>query len=461
MGMFDRVSQFLALEPLQERTILASALDEPAPPLATQLANLRRAGVGPWRVATIREALGVPAIFGAVNLISNVVGSMSMKAMRNEVELPPDDRPRVIIRPDPFTIPREFYRSTAYNLASRGEAWWWAAARDSDGQVLSVLNVPPAEVMVEENPRDLRYPIIRWRDKPMRNEDFRQLVYSREPGSLRGVGPLQMCGAAISVAVESQQWAANFFASGTSNIWVKTNIPLSGGDEDDDGQAEVDRFLAQWMDKSPNTPRVTDDSVEDIKTLDVNPQGAQMLEARAHQNIDVATMFNMDAELLNAAVAGSNLTYQNIGGRLDSFVRMCVRPNYLEVMEQTMSDFLTRSTTARFNTDALTMVDIKTRWDVYNAAVTVIGQHEAAAMARKGEGLAPGDVENAPIPFSPPQAIPDASAFQQRSVEIRCDNMVTKRRSGITRVMECGKLLSTDGSRPNWCPRCRQPTVAA
>ena len=95
MGLFDRVSQLLALEPLQDpppvqfRTVLASSFDEPAPSFGQQLAALRRAGVGPWRTPTIQQALGVPAIFGAVNLIANTTGSMSMEAMRNEVAVPP------------------------------------------------------------------------------------------------------------------------------------------------------------------------------------------------------------------------------------------------------------------------------------------------------------------------------------------------------------------------------------
>ena len=469
MSLLDSVKSFLAL-PSEQPVLhtrdfeLATAFDD-YPSLAQQIINLRQSrsgGFGPWRAASITEAMGVPAIFGAVNLFGNLTGSMSMEALRNEVRLPPQDRPRLIVRPDPFTIPREFFRSTAYNLASRGEAWWWVAARDDDGNALSLISIPPAEVTVEEDPRDLRYPIIRWRDRKMPRDDFRQLVWSREPGSFRGQGPLQACGAAISVAVESQMWAANFFAGGNSAIWVKTSIPLAGGtgEEDDEtglAESEVQRFLTEWMNKDSNTPRITDDTVEDIKELNLNPQGAQMLEARAHQNIEVATMFNMDAELLNAVVSGSSLTYQNTGQRFDNFIKMSLRPNVLEVIEQTMSDFLTRSTVARFNTDFLTESDPKTRWDIYNAAVAVIGQDEAADMAREGEGLAPGDVENAPIPFSVPQAIPSAASLEVRSQEHRCQAIVPRYRSGVTRMMTCNKAYPADW---DYCPRCKTPRIA-
>lgn len=474
MSIFDAVRSFLVPEPyvpLQMRTTVATPLDD-YPSLATQLQNIRRASPGPYRTATIREAMGVPAIFGAVNLIANTTGSMSMRALRNEVELPPEQRPRLIVRPDPFKIPRRFYGPTAYNIASRGEAWWWVAARDRDRNALSLINISPREVLVEDNPRDARYPWITWRNRTTKRpvptgfvgadfDDFRQLVYADDPDfPFRGVGPLQMCGAAISVAVESQLWAANFFAGGNSALWVKTSVPLSGGDEDSDGQAEVDRFLTQWMNKDSNTPRITDDTIEDIKELNLNPQGAQMLESRAHQNIEVATMFNMDAELLNAAVAGSSLTYQNIGGRFDGFIRQCLQPNYLETIEETISDLLTRSTVARFNTDSLKLADIKTRYEVYGLGIDkgIIDSEEA----RKFEGLAPGDVENAPVPMSPPQAIPAASELQMRSAEVRCDGMRTFRRSGVTSLRQCNALLAPAGeSFVGRCRKCKKAYAAA
>jgi HK97 family phage portal protein len=475
MGLVSTVRDLLTLSPpLAEHrrdVVLATPFDG-FPPLDVQLANLRHyPNAGPWRTVSIREALGVPAIFGAVNLISNTVASMSMKAYRGEVELRPDDRPRLIVRPDPFTIPREFYRSTTYNIASRGEADWWIAARDGDGLPLSVINLPPHEVAIEENLRDPRYPIVTWNrntGKPMtiRNDDFRQLVYSREPGALRGVGPLQMCGAAISVAVESQDWAANFFADGgVPSIWIKTNLDLSGDDGplDEDGaptgRAEVERFRDQWMEKSHNTPRITGDAVEDIREFNTNPQGAQMLTARGFQNAEVATMFNIDATLLNAATMGSSITYQNVGSEFDKFLRMCLRPNYLEAIEQTMSDLLPRAVVSRFNTDSLTLADTKTRYDTYGVGIDkgIISADEA----RSFEGLAAGDVENAAVPPAVPQAIPGPSEFRSAPVEMRCQNMIPKRRAGVMRISPCGKLLSTDGKDPGWCPRCRQATTAA
>jgi HK97 family phage portal protein len=445
MALWDRVKLMMAIQPTYERIETLHVRNIEGMDLGSSTVSdllLRSQGLQTraWRAASIREALGVPAVFGAVNFIANVTGSLTMRALRNEVEIPPAERPRLIVRPDPFTIPREFYRSTAYNLATRGEAWWWAAKRDIDGMPMSVINVAPHEVVVTENPRDLRYPIIKWRDVEMANEDFRQLVFAKEPGSLRGHGPLQMCGAAVSVAVESQEWAANFYADGG----IPGTIVKTAGDLSDLSEQEMADLKAQWNESANNTTRFIDQGIESVEEHAVNQQGAQMLEARAHQNIDVATMFNMDAALLNAAVAGTSLTYQNVGMEFEKFLRQCLRTGYLEVIEQTMSDFLPRAVVARFNTAALTLADIKTRYDVYGVGIDkgIIDVNEA----RSFEGLAPGDVENAAVPYSPPQAIPDRLPIQRAASQ------------GDTisdwRCSECGRKLA-ESAGPGTMVRCR------
>ena len=80
----------------------------------------------------------------------------------------------------------------------------------------------------------------------MPNRDMRQITYLRDSSSLRGVGPLQLCQAAISVSVEAQEFAANFDADGGT-----TNAPVirSADELDDDPDAETteaDQPCSRW-----------------------------------------------------------------------------------------------------------------------------------------------------------------------------------------------------------------------
>jgi len=103
MTLWDRVTSMMALtprfdsvEPLQTRMAIDSFTSYPG--LEEQLLAVQGLTSRPWRYPSIREALGVPAIFGAATFISNQVGSLTMRALRNEVELPPADRPRAAAR---------------------------------------------------------------------------------------------------------------------------------------------------------------------------------------------------------------------------------------------------------------------------------------------------------------------------------------------------------------------------
>jgi HK97 family phage portal protein len=417
-------------EEFQQRSIeLAASFDDQINVLTRQ----RTAAA--WRGASINEALGVPAIWGAVTLIADTVGSLSLEGFRNEQLLPATDRPRLIIRPNPFTAPYAFFRDTAFYRASRGEFWWWVAARDTDESAMSLYPVPPWEIVVEVNPRNRLRPIIKWAGREMRNEDMRQSVYM--PDGLRGKGPLQACGAAISVAVESQTWAANFFGS---------NIPsLIGETEQDMDPNEMKALKEQWLEtEDANLPRFVTNGLK-LHTLDINPEQAQLTESRQHSVGDAARMFNVPGALIEYQMGGSSLTYQNQEGIWTDFQRRCLSPHYLEPIEQEISDLLTRATVARFNLKQLLRADPKTRAEVHKSNIES-GIYSAEVAAAE-EGYAPGNVDYAPVPLPLPAAIPSQLPIQQRSSDgVRCPN--------------CNKLLAEHLTPPYKmvCPRCK--TVA-
>ncbi len=431
---------------IQEERLNTRAIDSFAnyPGLTEQLLRVQGLSPRPWRAASIREALGVPAIFRAVALISNTTGSLAVEAYRKGRKLTDDDTPRVIQRPDPFRTPRDFYRDTAFYIATRGEAWWWVGARDGDGSALSLIVVPPWEVTITETKDRLR-PIIKWKDREMRREDMRHITFLPDETGYRGIGPLQVCGAAASVAVESQEWAANFYATGGNpSVNLHSEVELVGNEAED--------LRNQWMATPPNMPQVTSGPYE-LREVPRNEHGAQMLDARMANNGDAARMYGIPGALLEYGRDGSSVTYQNVTEVFTLYVKVCLAPDYLEAIEQEMSDLLPRSTTARFNVKGFERADVKTRWQVYETAVKVIGQDEAAAWAREQEGFEPGDVEYAPVPFAPPAAVPSSLPINTRSAEpVRCDG--TRLLRGVIRP--CGKLLAEAGPFVGTCPRCRK-----
>ena len=160
-----------------------------------------------------------------------------------------------------------------------------------------------------------------------------------------------------------------------------------------------------------------------------------MLTSRDYQTGEAARMFGIPGTLLEYERLGLGLTYQNLGDVFDKFVRSCLSPNYLEPIEQAMTDLLPRSTMARFNLGALLRADAKTRWRSTRSP-SPPGVHDAAE-ARVSEGLAPGYIETAPVPFAPPAALPPLVAVRTEAEPV-----------------ECAATAWPDAPRrhPGWCP---------
>lgn len=449
MGLLDAAQRFLGMSLIDRPPDVA--LYTPIEAAVDRVIHARDyPRMGAWRLPSVSEALTVPAIYQAVQLISNTVGALSMQAYRNGERLSESERPRLIVRPNPLTTPRDFLRDTAYAMATLGEAWWWIAKRDGDGVPQALYPMNPVEVDVQENRDDPRYPRIRWRHREMKPSEVVQLTLQRDLGALRGHGPLQACRAAVSVSVEAQTWAANFFGDGGAPRdivkWAGLLDPTprddTGQPDPDTGLSEADRLKAQYIARDSNTPLIIDERIDSITHPTLDQAGAQMLEARNFANGDVARMFSIPGPLLEYSIQGSSLTYQNVATEFEKFVRTCLWPNYLEPIEQALSDLLTRSTVARFNLEGLLRADVKTRFEVHKIAIEK-GIYDPEH-ARQVEGLTPGDIENAPVQFAPPIVIPRAA-----STAVRCPT--------------CNKLVARalgPGSELE-CPRCKAEVKVA
>jgi HK97 family phage portal protein len=162
-------------------------------------------------------------------------------------------------------------------------------------------------------------------------------------------------------------------------------------------ETDAANLKRQWLEVEGNEVRVAAGGA-DPQPFQVDPESAQLLDSRKYSAASVATMFGMDADLLNAAVSGSSLTYQNVGQRLDNFIRTTLGPNYLEPIEHGISERLSRTTVGRFALQTFLRADVKTQAEVY---ATLIGAGVEADRAAEIAGL-DSLVDTLPIPAPEP-----------------------------------------------------------
>jgi len=405
----------------------------------------RHRPLGAYRGASVDDALSVPAIFSAVTLIAGTMGTLTMDAYRNEVKVASADRPRILVRPNPFSRPQWFWFLSAFYKATRGERWWWVAARDPiDDTPMSLFPVPPWEVQVEQNDNNRLQPTIRWNDRIIPNRDMISDFWFPDHSGLRGVGPLQKAGAAVSVAVEAEEWAANFYGGSIPSMIGTTDEMLTP-----DELVQLDK---QWLEKPPNLPRWLGRGVT-MTESPFDPERAQLTETRQYNVGEVARMFNIPGALIEYQSAGSSLTYRNDEGIWKEFQARCLGPVFAEPVEQDLSDLLPRSWTAQFSYDRMLRSDVKTRYESY--ATGIDAGFLTPEEARQKEGLEPGSSEYAPVPFAPPQAIPSLVA---------ADRQLLASRSALEelRCGKCGRLAGrVAGAAEIKCQRCGAMVVAA
>ncbi len=377
----DPINQAIARA--QREREIDSFLDHPG--LTEQLLAAQGKTSRPWVPVSVDLALENTAILRAVSLLALVGSSLTLVAYRNGRRLPAEETPPIVKRPNPFTTYRDFVRDSIFNLACYGDLVWFHGARDVDKRVLSLVPLPPAEVVVDWDDR-------RWeREYTWRGVDVSKSVshvtWMQKPGAARGFGPLQSCGAALSVAYESDDWAARFFAEGGV-----PSIVLQAADILTDDEAETVR--RQWLERASNTARVA--SGVEAKPFGFNAREAQLSDVRQASVGDACRMFGIPGALEEYIAGGASLTYQNIGQVGTMLVRFTLAPGYLEPIEQAISDLLPRNMIARFEVDGLERADRKTRYETYKIGIeTGILTPE---MAQAEEGLAAGGVEFAPMP---------------------------------------------------------------
>jgi HK97 family phage portal protein len=296
--------------------------------------------------------------------------------------------------------------------------------------------VPPWEVMVEENQRNRLRPTIKWNDTVMPNEDMRHLTYL--PGSDgRGLGPLQLAGVAVSITVEAEHWAANFFSGAMPSIIGTTEQEMT--------EDELSALDAQWSEKPNNLPRWLTQGLT-LSEPPYNAEKSQLTETRQHEVGNTARMFNMPGALIEYQMSGASLRYTNDETIWADFQRRCLSPHYLEPIEQEISDLLTRSTVTRFNLDQLLRASIQTRAEVYDKLVPIGVMTVEEARAK--EGLSAGSADFQPVPQSQPQAVPLRLAFERSLQDVHCG--------------KCGRLVGrAAGAFETRCKRCGEMVRAA
>ncbi len=343
----------------------------------------------------IEQARTIPAVARARVITASVAASFQPLAYRDGVAMA--SQPRMVSNPVAFGNRPQFIAQTVLSMVDYGCAPWRVYGRDADPS-RSVVVLPHLEMGVEWARRPITRQ-FRWNGNVLGDDDIIHIDdFDMGAGEIHGHGALSRSLDMLYPVWEAEQFASSFFTSGgIPEVVLKAAQELT--------HEEAEDLKKLWIGAVNTTIRVAASGIEP-QFPGVDPQRAQLQEARSFGATVAATIFGIPAAMLYVQTSGATITYTNPAGAMEEFVKTTLAPRYLKPIEEAWSRLLPSPQSVRFDLADMQRADIKGRFDLYKLAIETKDVDGVPLMtsqeARSYEGWGPiGSADEAVHQFDP------------------------------------------------------------
>ena len=311
-------------------------------------------------------AMSVPAVAAGRDLVVGTLAPLGLALIRDDVEQP---TPTLLERPDPRFTRYEWLAWVLDDLIFESECICWIRTRTWNGYPGSLERLDPTSLNLTKV-GDLEY-----MDCVIPRQDL--VRFGGGGDGIRYSGRR-----IIRTALRLEQAARNDAETPLPALDLHNNGP------DLDAVTKTE-LLDGWRQARASTGggvAYTNSSLE-ARPLGWSSADRQLVEGRRYVAVEIARLMGLDAADLDAAQAGSSITYQNTVSQVRN--RLQRLAGYRAAIEQRLSmpDLTPRGYTVRFDTDEISGDEVATRYGAYAVAIAsgVLTVDEARAM----EGRAP------------------------------------------------------------------------
>lgn len=339
--------------------------DTPTPPLGSSVIAPANYADSVAQTVSVKEALSLPAVQRAADIISGDVAQLSIGVWRKVDGVRIEVEPQPLIRqPDPNISRAEFLEQTTLSMVLHGNAFWRVYRQDDSDPISRVLRLEvlnPDLVFIETD--DLgRTTGYHFNGKDLKLHQVEHINKFPVWWSAYGQGPIQSNQRFLRGAIELEKYAAFWFNTGqVPNGVLSTDQVLT--------PPLADEIRQRWIELQRAHGRgvaVLGNGMS-YQPIYLNPEQAQFLQSQEFAKTQIATMFGVQAYLLNAAVEGSNLTYQNIQDANRDYINHTLM-KYLNKIESALTRLTPRGQEIRFKTEDLLRADYKTQVETIKSA---------------------------------------------------------------------------------------------
>ena len=310
----------------------------------------------------------VNAVYSAVSLIADTISTLPLDSF---IRL---DGQRRAFRPAPdwvrqpdIALPRTaFYNSAIVSLLLDGNLFVRIIPA-RDGTIANLIVLNPKTVTVKRNARQELIFEVEGESKPLTKEEMIFLPDVLRPGHVRGVSRVEALKENFGLALALERFAATFFGQGT-NLGGVIEFPGNlTAEQAENLRNSFDVKHKGWR-RGHRTGILSGGAT--FKTTQVDPEGAQSIEARRLAVEDVARAFNIPANMLN--IPGTT-TYASVEQNNLQFITHTLRP-IVQKLEGAFSPLMARypggeTAFIKFNLDGLARADLQSRLSAYSTGL--------------------------------------------------------------------------------------------
>lgn len=338
MGIFD----YFRAPQVQERALTESIL----PPTRNAVDTV-----------SVGQALSLAMVYRAINIHAISAKQMSLRVVRNDSEI---EEPAIIKQPDVNCSRSAFIEQAVVSLATTGNAYW-EITRDVSGRVVNLTHLNPLDVQIESNTAGQVTKYL-YQDRELRPAQVKHLSLLRIPGTLVGLGPIQAAQREMRGAIDTRDYAGNWFREAAIPSGVLKSDQVLSPD-----QAVAAKNAWNSTAGAKNGVAVLGNGLS-YSPIFLSPHDAQFLETQNFNVTQIARLFGIPASLMLAGVEGTSLTYSNIESDYIGYIRFGLM-SYLIEIEDALSDLLPRGQKVKFNVEALLRSDTVTRYTAHKIGI--------------------------------------------------------------------------------------------
>ena len=218
----------------------------------------------------------------------------------------------------------------------------------------------------------------------------------------RGRGAITGHLASWREAVAQRNYSTGLFSAGIPAGYLKVTAPNLT-------EEQAAKLRESWLEKHGSALGQRDiavlNAVTDFVAVQMDPETAQMGDARRQSTLDVANAFGVEPFMLG--LPSDNSTYANIESRMRNFVQFTLLP-WARRVEGALDSEFPQGTRLELDLDSLTRADTSTRTAYYQSGL--VGGWLTVDEVRQAEGLPELTVAPAPVTLAPPPPAPEAVA---------------------------------------------------